>query len=83
MFFDQSCQFNLNWLTTASDHLKDVYNNLSLTQLITNPTGPNPKDHAKSTLIDLILCNRDVKITAHGVFDLSITVRQLVLETQN
>ena len=32
--------FNLNWLTNVSDHLKEVCGNLLLKQLITEPTRP-------------------------------------------
>ena len=62
--------FNLNWLNSNSDHLKEVCGNLSLTQLITEPTRPNLKDCSKSTLIDLVFSNRTDKIVATGVFDL-------------
>lgn len=37
------------------------------------PTRPNLKDTSKSTLIDLILCNRKDNITAPGVFGLGIS----------
>lgn len=65
--------FNLNWLSNAFDHLKEICVNLTLTQLIKEPTRPNLKEPTKSTLIDLILSNKDDKITASGVFELGIS----------
>lgn len=43
--------FNLNWLTDDSDHIKELCDGLNLNQLITKPT------HPKSSLIDYILTN--------------------------
>ncbi|KAL7865358.1 hypothetical protein SRHO_G00106050 [Serrasalmus rhombeus] len=65
--------FNLKWLSNASDHLKEICGNLNLTQLINEPTRPNLKEPTKSTLIDLILSNKADKITASGVFELGIS----------
>ena len=64
---------NLNWRTQVSDKLKDICNSLNLTQLINEFTRPNKKDISRSTLIDLILCNREDKITAAGVFEQGIS----------
>ena len=47
--------FNIDWLTVASDYLKEVSSSLNLSQLINEPTRPNQKNPLKSTLIDLIL----------------------------
>ncbi len=65
--------FNLNWLNSNSDYLKEIFGNLNLTQLITDPTRPDLKDHRNSTLIDLIFCNKADKIIASGVFDLGLS----------
>ena len=56
--------FNLDWLTNASEHLKELCSSLNILQLITDPTRPNPKNHNRSTLTDLILTNRSTKIIA-------------------
>lgn len=65
--------FNLDWLFNASEHLKELCNNLNISHLITDPTRPNPKDHNRSTLIYFILTSRSNKIVATGVFDLGIS----------
>ncbi len=65
--------FNLNWLTSESDYLKEACGNLNLTQLITDSTRPNLENVSKSTLIDLILSNRSDRIGASSVFDLGIS----------
>lgn len=57
---------NLNWMTPVSDRLKDICTELNLTQLISKPTRPNPKDPVKSTLIDIILINTPEKYAASG-----------------
>lgn len=62
--------FNLNWLSSASEYLKEVCDNIHLSQLITDPTRPNFKDPFKSSLLDLILTNRKEKITNSGVLNL-------------
>ena len=49
------------------------HNPLNLSQLITEPTRPNPQNHNRSTLMDLILSNRSYTIVATGVFDLGIS----------
>ena len=54
--------FNLDLFTNASEHLKELCSNLNILQLITDPTRPNPKNHNRSTLIDLILTNRSNKL---------------------
>ena len=59
---------NLDWLTSASDDLKDICNDLNLTQLITEPTRPNFKNPAKSSLIDIILTNKPHKYLNGIVF---------------
>ena len=65
-----SGDFNCDWKSNASDYLKEVCGKLNLVQLITETTRPNLKDISRSTLIDLILTNRDDKIMASGVFEL-------------
>ena len=50
--------FNLNWLSRASDYLKDISCDINLSQLIKEPTRPNMKNLSRSTLIDLIFSNR-------------------------
>ena len=47
--------FNVDWLSGASESFKEICSNINLPQLITEPTRPNLKNPAKSTLIDLIL----------------------------
>ncbi len=64
---------NLNWLNSASDHLKEVCANIHLSQVITDPTRPNLKDPTKSSLIDMILTNRREKISDSGVFELGFS----------
>lgn len=66
------CDFNFDWLSDASEYLTEICNNLNLSQLITEPTMPNPKNHNRSTLLDLILSNRSNTIVETGVFDLGI-----------
>lgn len=46
--------FNLNWLSSVSQFLKEVCGNFNLSQIITAPTRPNLKDPSKSSLLDLI-----------------------------
>ncbi len=66
----QRGDFNLNWLANDSNSLKEMCDNLSLSQLIDEQTRPNFRDPSKSTLIDFILSNRRDKITASRVFAL-------------
>ena len=61
---------NLNWITSASDRLKEVCSSLNLTQMITEPTRPNLKDISKGSLIDILLSNKPDKIVACGAFEL-------------
>ena len=49
--------FNLNWLSSASEYLKVVCGN-NLSQVITAPTMPNLKDPSKSSLVELILTQK-------------------------
>ena len=65
--------FNLDWSTDASEALKEMSSDLHFTQLISVPTRPNLKDFYKSTLIDLIFCNKPEKYVANGVLDLGIS----------
>ncbi|XP_060943366.1 uncharacterized protein LOC133020696 [Limanda limanda] len=65
--------FNLDWSTDASEALKELSSDLHFTQLISVPTRPNLKDFSKSTLIDLIFCNKPEKYVANGVLDLGIS----------
>jgi hypothetical protein len=65
--------FNIDWLSGASESFKEICSNLNLTQLITEPTRPNQKKTAKSTLIDLIVLNNIDKIVSAGVFDLGVS----------
>ena len=65
--------FNIDWLSGASEPFKEICSNLNLTQIITEPTRPNLKNPVKSTLIDLILSNQINKIVSAGVFDLGIS----------
>ena len=65
--------FNLNWLSNASDYFKEICGNLTLTQLVMESTRPNLKDPTKSTLLDLILSNKMDSISASAVFDLDIS----------
>ncbi len=39
--------FNINWLTNDSNTLKEVCDNLNLSQLIEEPTRPNMRDPPK------------------------------------
>ena len=64
---------NIDWLSGASESLKEIYSNLNLTQLITKLTRPNLKKPAKSTLIYLILSNKINKLLSVGVFDLRVS----------
>ena len=64
---------NLNWATNVSDNWKEVCSNLNLTQLITEPTRPNFNNIERSSVLDLILCNKSDKIIASGVFELGIS----------
>lgn len=65
--------FNLDWQSSASSYLKEVSGNLGLSQLVREPTRPNPKNVSKSSLIDLIFSNRSDKISACGVFPQGIS----------
>jgi hypothetical protein len=66
----------------ALDNLKDMCNDSNLTQLVTKPTRPNPKEPSKSTLIDLILSDTVEKYVSTGVLpNILVTIAQLfVLE---
>ena len=64
---------NLNWLGKSSERLKEISASLNLTQFISEPTRPNPKDHSKGSLIDLLFSNRADRIVASGVFELGIS----------
>ena len=64
---------NLNWLSDASVHLKNHMCSLNLSQLITELTRPNPKDSAKSTLLDLIFTNKADKYLTCSVFVLGVS----------
>lgn len=44
---------NLDWLMPASDRLKDIYIELNLAQLITEPTQPNFEYPENSTILDI------------------------------
>lgn len=57
-----SGDLNLNWLNSASHHLKEVCANINLSQAITDPTIPNIKDPSKPSLIDLILGLRSMNL---------------------
>ena len=65
--------FNLDWLSSASSYLKEVTGNLGLSQVISEPTRPNPRNVSRSTLIDLIFSNKSDKISACDVFPLGIS----------
>ena len=65
--------FNLDWLSNASNYLKEVSGNLTLSQLVTEPTRPNPRNYSRSTLIDLIFSNKSNRISACGVFDQGVS----------
>ena len=65
--------FNLNWLTNDSNSLKDMSDNLNLSQMIDELIRPNLKDPSKSILTDLILSDMKDKNTASGVFALGIS----------
>ncbi len=65
--------FDLNWLSSASEYLKEVCGNINLSQIITDPTRTNFKDPSKSSLIDLILMNKKEKIKDSGVFSLGFS----------
>ncbi len=64
---------NLNWLSDASLQFKNLMCSLNLSQLIMEPTRPNPKDGSKSTLLDLIFTNKAGKYSSSGVFELVIS----------
>ena len=65
--------FNLDCSTDASEALKELSYDLHFTQLISVPTRPNVKDISKSTLIDLIFCNKPEKYVANGALDLGMS----------
>ena len=52
---------------------KNLMCSLNLSQLITEPTRPNPKDYSKLTLLDLILTNKGDKYPTSGVFELGVS----------
>ena len=58
---------NLNWLTAASNSIKNLCNNLNLSQLITVPTRPNIKNPERASLLDIILTNQPHKYKSSGV----------------
>ena len=64
----------------ASDNLKEMCNDLNLTQLVTKRTWPNPKDPLKSTLIGLTLMDTPEKYISIGVFAQDISDHCPVLE---
>ncbi len=64
---------NYDWLTSASDNLKELFYNLNFTQFNSHPTCPNPKDFSKSSLIDLTLTNKPKNYLACGGLDLGIS----------
>lgn len=53
--------FHVNWLSPASDHLKESSAKMNLSQMIPEPATPNLKDPSRPTLINLILINRVVQ----------------------
>lgn len=59
---------NWEWLSPASENIKDLFVSLNLTQLIDTPTRLNPRDHSKSTLLDVIFTNMPHKYTSTAVF---------------
>lgn len=59
---------NWDWLTSASDDLKELCLSLNLTQIVNSATRPNKKNPGNSSLIDLILTNAPHKYPAVGVF---------------
>ena len=67
------CDLNLDWLSDNSIYLKEVLENLGLSQLITEPTRPNHKNYSRSTLIDLICTNKPDRISVCGVLDQGIS----------
>ena len=64
---------NLDWLTNASNSLKNLCNNLDLHQLITVPTRPNIHNLERASLLDIILTNKPHKYKASGVFSLDFS----------
>ena len=64
---------NLDWLSNASDGLKDLCTSLNLSQLISAPTRPDPSILGKSTLLDLILTNRPHNFKSSGVLPLDFS----------
>ena len=64
---------NLNCLSDASVQFKNLMCSRNLSQLIIEPTRPNPKDFSKSTLLDLIFTNKADKYPTSGVFELGVS----------
>ena len=58
---------NWDWLTSASDGMKNICDEINLSQLVNFPMWPNHNRPEKSTLIDLIRTNIPHKY-AVGVF---------------
>ena len=65
--------FNLDWLSSATDDLQSMCLDLNLTQMITTPTRPNMKVPSHSSLLDLILTNRPHLFSSSGVFPLDLS----------
>ncbi len=61
---------NLDWLTNASEGLKDLCTDLNFTQLISAPTRPDPANLEKATFLDLVLTNTPHNFKSSGVLPL-------------
>ena len=64
--------FNIDWLATASDYLKEVFSSLNLSQLFTDPTRLHLVNPSRSSLINLISYKSDTIIVS-GVFELDFS----------